>query len=45
MELRAKLDAPKSLPSYMDDLLKELDDRLGSYQVDGSTQSQRLTHR
>jgi hypothetical protein len=45
MELRAKLDAPKSLPSYMDDLLKELDDRLGSYQVDGSTQSQRPMNR
>jgi hypothetical protein len=45
MELRSKLDAPKSLPSYMDDLLKELDDRLGSDQVDGSSQSRRPTNR
>jgi hypothetical protein len=29
-ELRAKLDAPKALPSYLDDLVKELDDRLRS---------------
>ena len=26
-ELRSKLDAPKVIPSYLDDLLKELDDR------------------
>ena len=29
-ELRAKLDAPKALPTYLDDLVKELDDRLRS---------------
>jgi hypothetical protein len=29
-ELRTKLDPPRDLPSYLDDLLKELDDRLGS---------------
>jgi hypothetical protein len=29
-ELQSRLVAPKVLPSYMDDLLKELDDRLGS---------------
>ncbi len=29
-ELRAKMAAPKVLPSYLDDLVKELDDRLGS---------------
>ena len=45
VELRSKLDAPKSLPSYLDDLLKELDDRLGSDQVQGSTHSKRPTNR
>jgi hypothetical protein len=30
VELRAKLDAPKALPTHLDDLLKELDDRLRS---------------
>ena len=40
-ELRSKLDVPKAMPSYLDDLLKELDDRLGSDQVDGSTHSER----
>jgi hypothetical protein len=29
-ELRAKLDVPKVLPKHFDDLVKELDDRLGS---------------
>ena len=45
VELRSNLDAPKSLPSYLDDLLKELDDRLGSDQVQGSTHSERPTNR
>ena len=45
VELRSKSDAPKSLPSYLDDLLKELDDRLGSDQVQGSTHSERPTNR
>jgi hypothetical protein len=45
VELRSKLDAPKSLPSYLDDLLKELDDRLGSDQVQGSTHSEPPTNR
>ena len=44
VELQSKLDAPKSLPSYLDDLLKELDDRLGSDQVEGSTHSERPTN-
>ena len=26
-ELRSKLEVPKAMPSYLDDLLKELDDR------------------
>jgi hypothetical protein len=29
-ELRSKLEVPKAMPSYLDALLKELDDRLGS---------------
>ena len=44
-ELRSKLDIPKVMPSYLDDLLKELDDRLGSDQVDGSAHRQRPTNR
>ena len=40
-ELRSKLEVPKAMPSYLDDLLKELDDRLGSDQPDGSTHSKR----
>jgi hypothetical protein len=40
-ELRSKLDVPKAMPSYLDDLLKELDDRLGSDQLEGSTHSER----
>jgi hypothetical protein len=40
-ELRLKLDVPKAMPSYLDDLLKELDDRLGSDQLEGGTQSER----
>ena len=44
-ELRSKLDVPKAMPSYLDDLLKELDDRLGSDQVDGSAHRQRPTNR
>jgi hypothetical protein len=44
-ELRSKLDVPKFMPSYLDDLLKELDDRLGSDQVDGSAHRQRPTNR
>ena len=43
-ELRSKLDVPKAMPSYLDDLLKELDDRLGSDQVDGSAHRQRPTN-
>ena len=39
-ELRSKLDVPQVMPSYLDDLLKELDDRLGSDQVDGSAHRQ-----
>jgi hypothetical protein len=31
-ELRSKLDVPKVMPSYLDDLLKELEKRLGSDQ-------------
>jgi hypothetical protein len=44
-ELRSKLDVPKFMPSYVDDLLKELGDRLGSDQVDGSAHKQRPTNR
>ena len=44
-QLRSKLDMPKFMPSYLDDLLKELDDRLGSDQVPGSTHSERPTNR
>ena len=44
-ELRSKLDVPKVMPSYLDDLLKELEDRLGSDQVDGSAHRQRPTNR
>ena len=40
-ELRSKLEVPKAMPSYLDDLLKELDDRLGSDQPGGSTHSKR----
>ena len=40
-ELRSKLEVPKAMPSYLDDLLKELDDRLGSDQPDGTTHSKR----
>jgi hypothetical protein len=40
-DLRLKLEVPKAMPSYLDDLLKELDDRLGSDQPDGTTQSKR----
>jgi hypothetical protein len=29
-ELRSKMVAPTGLPSYLDDLVKELDDRLSS---------------
>ena len=43
-ELRSKLDVPKFMPSYLDDLLKELEDRLGSDQVDGSAHRQRPTN-
>ena len=39
-ELRSKLEVPKAMPSYLEDLLKELDDRLGSDQ-DGTTHSKR----
>jgi hypothetical protein len=44
-ELRSKLDVPEAMPSYLDDLLKELDDRLGSDQVEGSTHSRRPANR
>ena len=44
-ELRSKLDVPKVMPSYLDDLLKELDDRLGSDQVEGSRNSERPVNR
>jgi len=40
-ELKSKLEVPKAMPSYLEDLLKELDDRLGSDQPDGTTQSKR----
>jgi hypothetical protein len=36
---------PKVMPSYLDDLLKELDDRLGSDQVEGSRDSKRPANR
>jgi hypothetical protein len=39
-ELRSKFDAPSVLPSYLDDLLKELDERL-----EQSTHSERPTNR
>jgi hypothetical protein len=39
-ELRSKFDAPSVLPSYLDDLLKELDERL-----EESTHSERPTNR
>jgi hypothetical protein len=44
-ELRSKLDVPKVMPSYLDDLLQELDDRLGSDQAEGSTHSERPMNR
>ena len=40
-ELRSKLEVPKATPSYLDDLLKELDDRLHSDQLQRSTHSER----
>ena len=44
-ELRSKLDVPKTMPSYLDDLLKQLDDRLGPDQVDRSAHKRRPTNR